>query len=204
MMWMKSAVVVALFAVPFCSAQAQGNHSEFSASFAGFYQNRASGQDVTDIPTYSGGLLANYRYHFSDWGAFQVTYSRNRYTQLYQNGAGFITSFTQATMQEISMGFVYKLPWTFRSGRLKPFVEGGVGGILWGPIGAGSVGGPFNQNRATIYYGGGVDYKWFWKISLRGGYRSLIFTAPDFNVSGQFTNQRTQMKEPYAGLTYRF
>jgi opacity protein-like surface antigen len=101
------------------------------------------------------------------------------------------------------MGFVYKF-WSRLNGRLQPFAQAGVGGMLWSPIGAGSVGGPFNQNRAAIYYGGGVDYKWFWRISLRGGYRAVIFTAPDFNVSGQFTNQRTTMKEPYAGITYRF
>ncbi|HXW57162.1 MAG TPA: hypothetical protein VEJ67_15545 [Candidatus Cybelea sp.] len=199
----KWAVVVALFAVSSISARAQGDRSEFSADFAGFYQSRASGQDVTDIPTYSGGLIANYRYHFSNWGAVEVNYSRNRYTQLYENSVGLITSFTQATAQEVSMGFIFKF-WSRFNGRLQPFAEGGAGGMFWSPIGGGSVGGPFNQNRAALLYGGGVDWKWFWHISVRGGYRALLYTAPDFNVDGQFTNKRTEMREPYLGLTYRF
>jgi opacity protein-like surface antigen len=200
---MKSAVLIALFAITCISARAQGDRFEFSGDFAGFYQSRASGQNVTDIPTYSGGFIANYRYHFNDWGAVEVNYSRNRYTQLYQNGVGLISSFTQATAQELSMAFIYQF-WSRFNGRLQPFAEGGTGGVFWSPIAAGSVGGPFNQNRAALLYGGGVEWKWFWRISLRGGYRSLLFTAPDFNVDGQFTNKRTQMKEPYAGLTFRF
>jgi opacity protein-like surface antigen len=57
---------------------------------------------------------------------------------------------------------------------------------------------------SALLYGGGVDWKLFSHISARAGYRGLLFIAPDFNQAGQFTNARTQMKEPYAGVVIRF
>jgi outer membrane immunogenic protein len=202
-MQMKPALLLAVLAIASVPARAQKNRSEFSADLTANFQSTVSGQSITDGPTYSGGLLANYRYHFTDWGAFEVNYSRTRYTQYYSGSTGIISSWTQATAQEATMAFVVHF-WDRFNGRLQPFAEVGLGGLFWSPIGAGSVGGPFNQGRPVLLYGGGFDWKWFGHFSLRGGYRGLFFTAPDFNVDGQFTNARTQMKEPYAGITFRF
>jgi len=202
-MAMKWALLAAVLAVASAPANGQGNRSEFNASFTANYQSSVSGQNVTDNPTYSGGILANYRYHFSDWGAFEVNYSRTRYTQFYSGSTGAITSFTQANAQEATMAFVFK-HWSALNGRLEPFAEVGTGGLFWSPISGGSVGGPYNQSRPVLLYGGGFDWKAFGHFGLRAGYRGLFYTAPDYNVNGQFTNTRTQMKEPYAGITYRF
>ena len=184
-------------------ARAQNGRSEVAAAFTGFYQGTASGQNVTDSSTYSGGLLANYRYHFNDWGAIEVNYSRTRNTQFYAGVGGVINSWTQATAQEVSMAFVYKFG-SFRNGWLRPFAEAGTGGIFWSPISSGSICGPFTQDRAAFLYGGGFDFKAFWRFSLRAGYRGLVFVAPDFNQAGQFTNARANLKEPYAGISFRF
>jgi outer membrane immunogenic protein len=202
-MQMKSAPLLAVLAITCVPAMAQNNRSEFSADVTGDFQSTVSGQNVTDSPTYSGGFLANYRYHFTDWGAVEVNYSRTRYTQFYSGTAGFINSWTQATAQEVTMAFVVHF-WDKFNGRLRPFAEVGTGGVFWSPISSGSVGGPFNQSRPVLLYGVGFDWKWFGHFSLRAGYRGLLFTAPDFNVDGQFTNTRTQLKQPYAGITFRF
>jgi opacity protein-like surface antigen len=204
-MRMKAAVLTAFaaLAVVCTPAMAQGNHSEFSADFTGNYQSTVSGQNVTDRPSYSGGFLVNYRLHFNDWGAVELNYSRTRYTQVYSGSTGNITSWSQATAQEATMAFVYSFA-SRLNGRLIPFAEVGTGGLFWTPIGAGSVGGPYSQSRPVLLYGGGLNWKAFGHFSLRVGYRGLLFTAPDFNVNGQFTNARTQMKQPYAGVTYRF
>jgi opacity protein-like surface antigen len=87
---------------------------------------------------------------------------------------------------------------------LQPFAEAGTGGVFWSPVAAGSVGGPYSQDRAALLYGGGADWKLFSHVLVRAGYRGLFFVAPDFNQAGQFTNARTQMKEPYAGIAIRF
>src|SRR5690348_6811044 len=185
------------------SALAQGNHSEFFGGGTANFQSTVSGQNITDNPTYSAGYLLNYRLHFNDWAAVEVNYGHTRYTQYYSNGVGQITSFTQANAKELTMAFVVHF-WARFSGRLQHFAEAGTGGMFWSPVAAGSVGGPFNQNRALILYGAGLDWKAFGHFGLRVGYRGLFFTAPDFNVNGQFTNSRAQMREPYAGITYRF
>ena len=204
---MRTKVVVAL---AFCAvalactrASAQGNRSEFSGDFTVNYQSSVTGQNVTDDPTYSGGFLANYRFHFNNWGAIEVNYSRTRYTQFYSGGTGIINSWTQANAQEVTMAFVYSFGQRL-NGRLTPFAEGGTGGLFWSPVSSGSVGGPYNQSRPVLLYGGGFNWKLFGHFSLRAGYRGLFFTAPDFNVDGQFTNARTQIKQPYAGINYRF
>jgi len=202
-MRMKRALLVAVLAVACAPARGQKNHSEFSGDFTANFQSSVSGQNVTDSPTYSGGFLVNYRYHFSDWGAFELNYSRTRYTQFYSSSTGAITSFTQANAQEGTMAFVFK-HWSQFNGRLQPFGEVGTGGLFWSPVSAGSVGGPYNQSRPVLLYGGGFDWKAFGHFGLRAGYRGMFFTAPDFNVNGQFTNTRAHMKQPYVGITYRF
>ncbi|HEX5424196.1 MAG TPA: outer membrane beta-barrel protein [Candidatus Acidoferrales bacterium] len=204
-MRIKAAVLVSSAVLLICCApaMAQGNHSEFFGGATVNYQSTATGQNITDSPTYSAGYLLNYRFHFNDWAAVEVNYAHTRYTQFYSGGTGIINSWTQANAKEASMAFVFQF-WSRFNGRLQPFVEGGIGGLSWSPVSDGSVGGPFSQNRPALLYGGGFDWKAFGHFGLRLGYRGLFFTAPDFNVNGQFTNARTQMKEPYAGITYRF
>jgi opacity protein-like surface antigen len=202
-MRMKPALLLLVVAFACGPAMAQRDHSEFAGAFAAYFNSNASGQGITDGPTNSGGFLINYRYHFNDWAALEVNYSRTRYTQYYSGAGGFITSWTQATAQEATMAFVVHF-WPQLNGRLRPFGEAGTGALFWSPISSGSIGGPFNQSRPVLVYGGGIDWKWFSRFSIRAGYRGLVFTAPDFNVDGQFTNARTQIKQPYVGLTFRF
>lgn len=204
-MRIKAAVLVSSAVLLICCApaMAQGNHSEFFGGATVNYQSTVTGQNITDSPTYSAGYLLNYRFHFNSWGAVEVNYAHTRYTQFYSGGTGIINSWTQANAKEATMAFVFQF-WSRFNGRLQPFAEGGIGGLSWSPVSDGSVGGPFSQSRPALLYGGGFDWKAFGHFGLRVGYRGLFFTAPDFNVNGQFTNARTQMKEPYAGITYRF
>lgn len=196
-------IVFAALAIGCTPAMAQASRSEFSGDFTVNYPTAATGQNITDSPTYSGGFLVNYRFHFNDWGAIELNYGRTRYTQFYSGGTGIINSWTQANAQEATMAFVYSFGARL-NGRLTPFAEVGTGGLFWSPVSAGSVGGPFNQSRPVFLYGGGFNWKAFGHFSLRLGYRGFFFTAPDFNVNGQFTNARAQLRQPYAGITYRF
>jgi hypothetical protein len=204
-MRIKAAVLVAsaALAISCTPAMAQGDRFEFFGGASISDQSTVSGQNVTDSPTRSFGYLLNFRYHFNSWGAIEVNYDHTRYTQYYSGSTGIISSWTQANAKEATMAFVFQF-WSRFNGRLQPFAEGGTGGMFWSPVPAGSVGGPYNENRFVLLYGGGVNWKAFGRFGLRAGYRGLFFTAPDFNVNGQFTNHRTMMKEPYAGITYRF
>lgn len=204
-MQMKVAALLGLAALVLCGtpALAQGNHSEFFGGFSASFPNTVTGQNITDSPTRAGGYLLNYRFHFNSWGAVEVNYDHTRYTQFYSGPTGAITSWTQANAKELTMAFVVHF-WSRFNGRLQPFAEAGTGGVFWTPVPSGSVGGPFSQSRPVLLYGGGVDWKAFGHFGLRLGYRGMFFTAPDFNVNGQFTNARAQIRQPYAGITYRF
>jgi outer membrane immunogenic protein len=198
-MRIKVSLLLATLAILSLPALAQEGNSEVSANFTGNFQKQALGFGLTDTASDSAGLLANYRYHFNRWSGVEVNYSYTRYSQYYDSG-----SFTQATAQEASFAylFTFGIP---RESRFHPFAEAGAGALFFSPVTAGSNNtGVTSQNRAAFLYGVGATYRLRGNLSFQAGYRGLVFTAPDFTVSNQVTNARTQMAEPYAGLTFRF
>jgi opacity protein-like surface antigen len=197
-MRIKFSLLVAALTMLSLPALAQSGNSEVSANFTGNYQSQESGLGVTDTPTNSGGFLVNYRYHFNDWSAVEVNYGYTRFSQFYTTG-----TFTQASAQEATFAylFTFGIP---REARFHPFVEAGTGALFFSPVTAGSSGGAASQNRAAFLYGAGATYKVMHNLSLQVGYRGLVYTSPDFALVSQVTNARTQMAEPYAGITFRF
>jgi len=188
--------MLALLTLP---ALAQGGKSEVSANFTGDFQKQATGLGVTDSPSYSGGLLVNYRYHFNRWSAIEANYGYTRFSQFYSSG-----SVTQANVNEASLAyqFAFGVP---NEARLHPFAEAGTGALFFSsPIASGSNAGGLAQSRPAFLYGGGVTYKMLGQLAVQLGYRGLIYKAPDFTVPSQLTNATSHMAEPYVGLTYRF
>jgi opacity protein-like surface antigen len=197
-MRIKAGLLAATLALLSLPVVAQEGHSEVSANFTGNFQNQVSGFGLTDSPTYSGGLLVNYRYHFNRWSAVEVNYGYSRFTQVYSSG-----TFTQANSNEITLAyqFTFGIP---TEARFHPFAEAGTGALFFSPILAGSSSGGTTQNRAALLYGAGATYRLLHNLNLQAGYRGLVYTAPDFTLPSQLTNARTEMAEPYVGLTLRF
>jgi outer membrane immunogenic protein len=191
---------VALFAFALPAPAQDSARSEISADFTGDFQTQASGLGITDSPTYSGGVLANYRYHFSDWGAIEFNYSYTRFTQNYFPSSD---SITQANAQEFTLAYVSTLG-TKSSARIRPFVEAGTGGLIFSPVANGSTVDGLTQDRAVFLFGAGAEWRAMRNISLRIGYRGLVYKAPDFAVPSQVTNATTLMSEPYVGVAFRF
>jgi outer membrane immunogenic protein len=186
---------LALFSLP---TLAQQGNSEVSVNFTGNFQKSSSGFGVSDSPSYSGGFLANYRYHFNRWSAVEVNYSHTKFSQFYNNGTE-----TQANVNEATFAYLFTFG-VSEEARFHPFVEAGTGVLFFSPVAAGTNSGSLSQDRATFLYGGGVRYKLAHKLSLQVGYRGLLYRTPDFTIATQFTNAPTHMAEPYVGLTYRF
>jgi len=202
------ALAVSLFCLP---ALAQFNgRSEVSVDFTGNFQKQAtgsssflgSGAGITDSASYAGGFLLNYQYHFSNWNAIEVNYAQTRYTQYY---SGLSPYQTQSNAHEVTLAYVNTLGFSAHA-RFRPFVEAGTGGLIFSPITAGS-NGPFEmtQDRMAFLYGGGVDVRAIPHLSIRLGYRGLIYKAPDFELFPvATTNAMTNMAEPYVGVAFRF
>jgi len=191
-------LLFALFAVP-ASAQ-DASHSEVAVNFTGNFQAQAEGFGVTDRASDTGGALAVYRYHFNKWSAIEVNYSYARFSQSYSPSGG---SITQANAQEFTLAYVNSLG-TKPSLRVRPFVEAGTGGVFFSPVAAGSTVSGLTQDRAALLIGAGADWRAFRRVSLRLGYRGLVYKAPDFSVPAQGTNATTILSEPYAGIVIRF
>jgi opacity protein-like surface antigen len=162
-------------------------------------QRQATGEGLTDSPSYSGGLLVNYRYHFNRYSAVEVNYGYTRFSHNYSAG-----SFPQSNAQEATFAYQFTFG-TPADARFHPFLEAGTGVLFFGtPIASGSNTNGLAQDRAAFLYGGGVSYKLRGGIAAQLGYRGLVCRDPDFTIGSQFTNATTHMAEPYVGLTYSF
>ena len=194
-------VVSTLFALP---ALAQNDNSEVSASFTGNFPQQVTGLGLTDSPTNAWGFLINYRYHFNGSSAIETSYAHTRFTQFYTPASS--TTYSSAitsNLDEATLAYVY----TFRKPagrRYKPFLEAGTGALIFRPTGQTFTVGELTQDRSTLLYGGGVDWKVSERLSLRLGYRGFVYKAPDFALAIQVTNELTHMAEPYVGVVYRF
>jgi opacity protein-like surface antigen len=197
-MRIKIGLLLAALAVLSLPALGQNGNSEVSANFTGNFQKQANGMGVLDTATDSGGFMVNYRYHFNRWSALEANYGNTLFSQVYNSG-----TVTRARVQEASFAYVF----TFgvdREARFHPFLEAGSGALFFSPSIAGTTGPSINQNRPVLLYGGGIAYKLTHGLSAQAGYRGLVYTAPDFSVPTQVTNAKTNMAEPYVGVSFRF
>ncbi len=197
-MRIKIGLLVAVLALLSLPALAQNGNSEVSANFTGNFQKQANGFGVLDTATDSGGFMVNYRYHFNKWSAVEANYGNTLFSQVYNSG-----TVTRARVQETTFAYVF----TFgvdREARFHPFLEAGTGALFFSPSIAGTTSPAVNHNRPVLLYGGGVAYRLIHGLSLQAGYRGLVYTAADFSVPTQVTNAKTNMAEPYAGISFRF
>jgi opacity protein-like surface antigen len=197
-MRIKTGLLLAALALLSMPALAQNGNSEVSANFTGNFQKQANGFGVIDTATDSGGFVVNYRYHFNRWSAVEANYGNTLFSQVYNSG-----TVTQARVQEATFAYMF----TFgvdRDARFHPFLEAGTGALFFSPTVLGSTGPAVSQNRPVLLYGGGVAYRLNNHLSVQGGYRGLVYTAADFSVPTQVTNAKTNMSEPYVGVSFRF
>ena len=197
-MRIKISLLLAALALLSLPALAQNGNSEVSANFTGNFQKQANGFGVIDTATDSGGFVVNYRYHFNRWSAVEANYGNTLFSQVYNSG-----TVTQARVQEATFAYMF----TFgvdRDARFHPFLEAGTGALFFSPTVLGSTGPAVSQNRPALLYGGGVAYRLSNHFSVQGGYRGLVYTAADFSVPTQVSNAKTNMAEPYVGVSFRF
>jgi opacity protein-like surface antigen len=197
-MRIKIGLLLAALALLSRPALAQNGNSEVSASFTGNFQKQANGFGVIDNASNSGGFVVNYRYHFNRWSALEANYGNTQFSQFYNSG-----TVTHARVQEATFAYVFTFG-VAPGARFHPFLEAGTGALFFSPSLAGSTGPAVSQNRPVLLYGGGVAYKLTKGFSVQAGYRGLVYTAADFSVPTQVTNAKTNMAEPYVGVSFRF
>jgi len=183
------------------SSEASPSVSSASVDITGNFQRTVSGDGITDKATHAAGVFLNYRYAIRPRSSVEVNGGFTTFTQYYQPDVGFV----QSNVWEATAAYVFR-PGATKPGRLKPFLEGGGGILMFSPVPAGSDGGTSRSIQAAILYGGGIEWRRTPSslISVRLGYRGLFYRTPSFGLIAEKTNAWTQMAEPFAGVVVHF
>jgi opacity protein-like surface antigen len=140
----------------------------------------------------SGGVLASYRYFFTQKNGVEVNYAFSTSTQSY-NSFG-----VDSHSNEVSAAYVFRMPLK----HFTPFVLAGAGGLVFSPKDFVSAS---TQARAAFVYGGGADFNISSRVFVRAEYRGLVYNSPTYDLSALNGADRvTHRAEPSIGLGYRF
>lgn len=191
------------------SAGAQEIHAEFSLRGAGYFTNDATGDDRSYRGTWTGGLLASYRYHLNRWLSLEGSYGFDRNTQKFLVSSEEFR--IQSHLHQVTGGLVVNLPsvhWL----RVSPYLVAGGGALVFAPTsgqfgygnGSTTLAGSQTQTKPGFTYGVGFNYPILKHVSLRVEYRGLVYRVPDYGFSGLDTNSLTHTAEPSLGLVLRF
>ena len=184
----------ALAALPAFSQEA--GRSEASVQAFGSFVKSTTSNGVQQDATNSGGVLASYRFFFSNNHGVEVNYGYSLNTQNYGLAGGPLG--IKADQHEVTAAYVYRHPLR----HFTPFVEAGVGGLVFNPTDAP---GASAQTRAAFVYGGGADFNVTKRVFLRAEYRGLVYNSPTFDLTPVLGADRvTHRAEPSIGFGYRF
>jgi len=184
----------ALAALPAFSQEA--GRSEATVQAFGSFVKSTTDNGVQQGATNSGGVLASYRFFFSNSHGVEVNYGYSLNTQTYGLATGPLG--VRSNQHEVTAAYVYRHPLR----PFTPFVEAGVGGLVFDPTDAT---GASTQARAAFVYGGGADFNVTTRLFVRAEYRGLVYSSPTFDLTPALgTDRVTHRAEPSIGFGYRF
>jgi opacity protein-like surface antigen len=184
----------ALAAMPALSQE--GGRSEASVQAFGSFVKSTTDNGVQQSATNSGGVLASYRYFFSNSHGVEINYGYSLNTQSYGLADGPLG--VKSNQHEVTAAYVYR----HALRHFTPFVEAGVGGLVFNPSDAPAAS---TQARAAFVYGGGADFNVTKRVFVRAEYRGLVYSSPTFDLNTALGADRvTHRAEPSIGFGYRF
>jgi len=170
--------------------------NEASVQAFGSFVKSTTSNGVDESATNSGGVLASYRFFFTQHQGVEANYGYALNTQSYGLADGPVGVKTYS--HEISGDYVFRLPQKHWS----PFVLAGVGGLIFDPkdfVGASS------QGRAAFVYGAGADFNLSTHVFMRAEYRGFVYNSPTYDIPGLSGLDRISHRaEPSIGFGYRF
>lgn len=187
------AFIVLVFGI---AVSAQEIRHEFTVQGSGFFPKQTTQSGLTNKPTYSGGVMAGYRFNINKWLAAEGNYDYFRNEEKF-----FVTSGLARipmNVHGITGVGVVKLPVLQR---FRPFVLAGGGAMVFDPRNNVGVN---RQTRGAFVYGGGADYPMMKHVAVRAQYRGFVYKVPDFGTSTLKLDKFTHAAVPSAGLVLTF
>jgi len=174
----------------------EAGRSEASVQAFGSFVKTTTQDGIRQGATNSGGVLASYRFFFSNSNGVEVNYGYSLNTQTFGLPAGPLG--VKANQHEVTAAYVYRHPMR----TVTPFVEAGVGALVFDPADAGAAA---TQSRAAFVYGAGADINLSSHAFVRAEYRGLVYNSPTFELTAAAgTDRLSHRAEPSIGFGYRF
>src|SRR3984893_5075757 len=184
----------ALAALPAFSQET--GRSEATVQAFGSFVKSTTQDGVQQGATNSGGVLASYRFFFTNNHGVELNYGYSLNTQTFGLASGPLG--VKANQHEVTAAYVYR----HALRHFTPFAEAGVGGLVFAPTEAP---GASTQARAAFVYGGGADFNVTKRVFVRAEYRGLVYNSPTFDLAPALGADRaTHRAEPSIGFGYRF
>ncbi len=172
------------------------NRSEVSVQAFGSFVTSTTASGVPQSATNSGGVLANYRFFFSQSHGVEVNYGYSLNTQSYGLGSGPVG--VKTDQHEVSAAYVLR----HKMHGFTPFVEAGASALVFDPR---DTPGASTQTRAAFVYGAGADLNITKQFFVRAEYRGFVYDSPTYGfLDNQGFDRTTHRAEPSAGFGYRF
>ena len=192
------AVGIASVSLPAFSQEEEGLRfrNEAAVQAFGSFVKSTTDNGIEQSATNSGGVLASYRFFFTNHHGVELNYGYALNTQAYALTTGALGVKSHA--HEASAAYVLRFPLR----RWSPFALAGVGGFVFDPQDAP---GANTQARAGFVYGGGADFKVSRHVFMRAEYRGIVYSSPTYDLAGLSGLDRvTHRAEPSVGFGYRF
>jgi len=184
----------ALAALPAFSQET--GRSEATVQALGSFVKSTTQDGVQQGATNSGGVLASYRFFFTNNHGVELNYGYSLNTQTFGLAGGPVG--VKANQHEVTAAYVYR----HALRHFTPFVEAGVGALVFDPTEAPAAS---TQARAAFLYGGGADFNLTRRVFVRAEYRGFVYNSPTFDLTPVVgTDRITHRAEPSIGFGYRF
>jgi outer membrane immunogenic protein len=198
---MKKTMLLGALMLLASAGYAQESRQDASVSLIGVFSPTVNGNAVELNQTGTIGFLGSYRYMLTPRSALELNYTFSQYSSRYSTS--FLPNVRVHTrQQEISGAYVYNF--NFRN--FNPFLEAGVGGLIFTPIRdfrTTNLDTKQNTNIGALF-GGGVAYELSPSWDIRAEYRGFVVKAPDFGLTNFKTNRWMITSMPAIGVAYHF
>ena len=180
---------------------AQESRQDISASALGEFGPDVHGLGVQENTLGALGFLGSYRYSVTPRSGLEVNYMYLQNSEKF-TPPGRGTVYVHTRQEEMTGAYVYSRNYH----NFNPFVEIGVGGMIFTPIRdykTSQLQVKQNTNIGGIA-GGGLAYEISPSFDIRAEYRGFLCKTPDFGNTDYKTNRYEWLSLPVIGIAYHF